>query len=61
MNSDLPCRKTLDCWKNIFAVEEFVQKFYSAEEISRFLEPPKPKLAQIYEMMTRAKNSNPKK
>ena len=61
MNNDLPCRNTLDCWKNIFAVEDFVRNFYSEEEISRFLEPSKPKIAQIYDIMTQVKKSTPKK
>jgi len=61
MNSKLPCRNTLDCWKNIFAIEEFVDLHFSKEEISFFLEPPKPKLAQIFEIMTKAKESIPKK
>jgi hypothetical protein len=61
INGDLPCRNTLDCWKDIFAVEDFVRHFYSEEEISRFLEPPKPKIAQIYDIMTQIKKSTPKK
>ncbi len=61
MNNDLPCRNTLDCWKNVFAVEDFVNSFYSQEEISLFLRPPKPKLTQIYEIMEKAKKSSPKK
>ena len=61
MNSDLPCRNTLECWKGIFAVEDFIRDFYSEEEIARFLEPPKPKLAQIYDIMTQVKKSTPKK
>ena len=47
--------------KNIFAVEDFVQNFYSEEEIFLFLEPPKPKLTQIYDIMTQVKKSTPKK
>lgn len=61
MNNDIPCRNTLDCWKNVFAVEDFVNSFYSQEEISLFLRPPEPKLTQIYEIMTKAKKSSPKK
>ena len=61
MNGDLPCRNALDCWKNIFSIENFVQNFYSEEEIARCLEPPKPKLAQIDEIKTRVKKSTPKK
>jgi hypothetical protein len=60
MNNDLPCRNTLDCWKTIFPVEDFVKTFYSQEEITLFLSPPKPKLTQIYEIMAKAKKISPK-
>ena len=61
MNSDLPCRNTLDCWKEISAVGDFIRNFYSEEEIARFLEPPKPKLTQIYDIMTQVKKTTSKK
>lgn len=61
MNDDLPCGNTLDCWKNVFAVDDFVSRFYTKEEIALFLVPPKPKLTQIYEIMTKAKKTSPKK
>jgi hypothetical protein len=61
MNNDLPCRNTLDCWKTVFAVEDFVRSFYTEEEITRFLEPPKPKLTQILDILTQVQKSNPKK
>lgn len=61
MNGGLPCRNTLVCWKNVFAIEDFVRNFYSEEEIARFLEPPKPKITQIYDIMTQVKKSTPKK
>lgn len=61
MNTKLPCRNVLECWKNIFAITEFVDRHYSKEEISFFLQPPKPKLAQIFEIMTEAKESITKK
>jgi hypothetical protein len=61
MNNELPCRNTLDCWKEVFPVENFVNKFFSKEEISLFLESPKPKIAQIFEIMEKAKKSSSKK
>lgn len=61
MNGDLPCGNMLDCWKNIFAVEDFVRNFYSEEEKARFLEPPKPKISQIYDILMQIKKSKPKK
>jgi hypothetical protein len=61
MSQDLPCRNILDCWKGVFPIQDFIEHFYSEEEIARFLEPPKPKLAQIFEIMEKAKKSSSKK
>ncbi|MGD2295493.1 MAG: hypothetical protein PVF22_06620 [Candidatus Aminicenantes bacterium] len=61
MNSELPCRSTLDCWKDIFPVEDFIQNYYSKEEIQFFLQPPKPKILQIYDSMIKSSKSDDKK
>lgn len=54
VNMNLPCRMVIDCWKGLFPVEDFVRIHFSEEEIASFLQPPKPKLVQIYELMRRA-------
>lgn len=51
LNSNLPCRSILDCWVDVFAIEEWVRTFYSEEEITSFLQPAKPKILQIYDVM----------
>ncbi|NIM89393.1 MAG: hypothetical protein GTO17_00410 [Candidatus Aminicenantes bacterium] len=60
VNSNLPCRAIIGCWKNIFAVEEFVDKIYSKEEIASFLKPSQPKLVQIYDLMIKARKKGSK-
>ena len=61
LNANLPCRSILDCWKDVFAIEEWVRAFYSEEEIAFFLQPAKPKILQIYDSMLKATGSDKKK
>jgi len=61
MNANLPCRSILDCWKNIFPVKDFMQNFYSEDEIKSFLSPPGPKIQQIYDSMVKATEPKQKK
>lgn len=57
MNASLPCTKILDCWKNIFPVNEFIKQNYTVDEIASIFEPAKPKLVQIFELMKKAEES----
>ncbi len=57
MNSSLPCNRVLDCWKNTFAVNEFIRLNYTNDEIAIFLTPAKPKLVQIFELMKKAEEN----
>jgi hypothetical protein len=61
MNSNLPCRNTPACWKEVFKVDKFIQQHYSQTEIEIFLNPPEPKLTQIYDLMKKAAKTVPKK
>jgi hypothetical protein len=60
MNSNLPCNKILDCWKNILPIDKFLRQNFTDDEMAIFLAPAKPKLAQIYEMMKKAEKSGDK-
>lgn len=60
MNTNFPCKKILDCWKDIVPIDVFIRENYTDDEIGIFLAPAKPKLAQIYELMKKAKNSGVK-
>ena len=61
LNEDVPCRSILDCWKDFFAIEEWIRAFYSEEEIAFFLQPAKPKILQIYDSMLKASKSDKNK
>lgn len=61
LNTNLPCRSILDCWMDVFAVEEWVRDFYTEEEINFFLQPAKPKILQIYDTLLKASGSKSKK
>ncbi len=61
LNEELPCRSIIDCWKEMFEVEDWIQNSYSKEEIEFFLQPAKPKILQIYDSMLKASGSERKK
>ena len=55
-NKGLPCFKTLDCWYELFLVEEFLRKALSPDEWKRTFERPKTtKLLSLVELIQRAK------
>ena len=60
MNTALPCRSVLDCWQNVFPVEEFIRAHYSEEEIKTFLQPAKLKILQIYDFLIKASEAQKK-
>jgi hypothetical protein len=60
MNTHLPCNKILECWKNILPIDKFIRQNFTDNEMATFLEPAKPKLEQIYEIMKKAENSGKK-
>ena len=49
-----PCFKILDCWFNKFDVRKFMEENYTAEEIERFLQPPKPKVQTLVTLIQQA-------
>jgi hypothetical protein len=57
MNTDLPCNKILDCWKNMLSIDKFIRQNFTDDEIAAFLAPTKPKLVQIFELMKKAGDS----
>lgn len=60
MNTNLPCNKILDCWRDIMPIDEYIHENFTEDEMAIFLAPAKPKLAQIYEMMKKAEKSGDK-
>ncbi len=53
-NKGLPCSKVLDCWFQVFSIQEFIDQHYSAEEQQKIFEPPKPKVATLTEILEQA-------
>jgi hypothetical protein len=54
VNKGLPCSKVLDCWFQIFPVQEFIDKHYSAEEQKKIFESPKSKILTLTEILEQA-------
>ena len=61
VTDNLPCRHVFSCWQGNFNVAEFIRAHYNPEEIERFTRPPKPKMAQIYELIEKARGNLKKK
>lgn len=57
----LPCSKVQDCWFQHFPVQEFISKHYSDTEQKKFLQPPKPKIQSIAEILEQAQKRLNKK
>ncbi|MCF8056167.1 MAG: hypothetical protein K9K37_05970 [Desulfocapsa sp.] len=54
MNKGLPCSKVLDCWFQIFPVQEFITNNFSAEEQKKIFEAPKSKMLTLTEILEQA-------
>lgn len=51
----MPCARVLDCWFENFDVQRFIQEHYSPAEIEAFLQPSPPKVANLLELIEKAK------
>jgi len=51
----LPCWKVLDCWFELFPVQDFVRVHYTEEQRERFLARPKPKILSLVELIEQAR------
>jgi hypothetical protein len=49
-----PCYKILDCWFEKFDVRKFVQENFTAADIERFLQAPKPKVQTLMTLIEQA-------
>ncbi|MDD5204058.1 MAG: hypothetical protein PHS17_01480 [Desulfobacterales bacterium] len=55
----LPCSKTIDCWYDHFLVEDFFRTELKPEEWDRvFVNPPKPKVLTLVDLIEQAKRSD---
>lgn len=55
LKENLPCGRIFDCWFEKINITEYMNCFYSDEEIRRITEPPKPKVASLVELIEKAK------
>ncbi|MBN2254405.1 MAG: hypothetical protein JW736_01735 [Deltaproteobacteria bacterium] len=55
-NKGMPCSRAIRCWQIYFPVEEYLKERLSPEEWDRcFGQPPKDKIATIFEIVERLK------
>jgi hypothetical protein len=55
MKDGVPCHRILDCWFERFPVDEFLKAHYSQEEIASILEPPRPKISSLIDLIEKAR------
>lgn len=59
MNDGLPCRNSIDCWRERLDIVAFLKAKYSDEELGKvFGGLPKSRLDRIMEMINRKDNSS---
>ena len=55
VNSPSPCKKIMDCWFERIPIQQYVNEYFSAEEIDKLMSTPKPKIASLLEIVEQAK------
>ncbi|MBM4328731.1 MAG: hypothetical protein FJ118_16380 [Deltaproteobacteria bacterium] len=55
-NAGRPCPRTIVCWQAYFDAETFFREIMTPEEFAEtFLQPPRPKMATLIELIEQAK------
>lgn len=58
VNDELPCRKVMDCWYDVFPVLEFLSENYTEEELdAAFGAQPKTRMASLIEIINRSRKA----
>jgi hypothetical protein len=55
---DIPCRKIFDCWWETFDIRTFVTDNYTEEIRNTMIQPPKPKMLSLLEIIEEAQRRN---
>jgi hypothetical protein len=55
----IPCFKILDCWFERFDVQTFMKTWYSPQELASILTGPCHKIATLYDLIEKAKQTKP--
>jgi hypothetical protein len=56
---EIPCRKIYDCWWEQFDIKSFIAAHYSDEVQKAIVQPPKPKMLSLLEIIEQASRRNP--
>jgi len=57
-DSDVPCRRILDCWWEQFDVEAFFRLHYGQQELQKLLSPQPGKLTSLIDLIEKAKKAS---
>ena len=56
-DSDVPCRRIFDCWRETFDVRDFVRSVYGEAMIGRILSAPQDRAATIVDLIQKARRN----
>ena len=54
---EIPCSKMLDCWWEAIDIRTFVANNYSKEIQNAMIQPPKPKILSLIEIIEQARKA----
>jgi len=55
--SELPCRRVFDCWFQLFDVKSFMKTHFTDEQIQSILQPAKPKMVSLVDLIRQAQTN----
>lgn len=56
---ETPCSKIFDCWWERFDITDFIRSHYPPETIAGILEPKRPKVASLFEIIQKVQKNEP--
>jgi hypothetical protein len=52
-----PCRRIFDCWFEVFDIDQYMQAYYTENQIKDINVPQKPKMATLVELIRQAQKN----
>jgi hypothetical protein len=57
--NEIPCGRIFDCWWETIDIQAFIADNYSEETRNAIMQPPKPKMLSLLEIIEQASRRNP--
>ena len=53
-SGDLPCSRISKCWSDKLPVNEFLDRYFTSEQLKAIFTPPVPKITSLIELIQKA-------